>query len=202
MLKIQCSVGDTWCHSLLVVFRAGNLVMSDTLSTGQWNIVMSDTLSTGQWNIVMSDTLSTGQWNIVMSDTLSTGQWNIVMSDTLSTGQWNIVMSDTLSTGQWNIVMSDTLSTGHRSIVMSYTVCWVSRVDITLRADSRFVPSQWETALLCNDIFQWLGASQESALTLIPCWYGACQPLTILVSCHVVKMESMPDLQISYGDLI
>ena len=32
------------------------------------------------------------------------------------------------------------------------------------RADSRFVPSQWETALLCNDVSHWLGASLESAL--------------------------------------
>ena len=32
------------------------------------------------------------------------------------------------------------------------------------RADSRFAPSQWETALFCNDISHWLGASLESAL--------------------------------------
>ena len=32
------------------------------------------------------------------------------------------------------------------------------------RADSRFAPSQWETALLCNAVSHWLGASRESAL--------------------------------------
>ena len=32
------------------------------------------------------------------------------------------------------------------------------------RADPRFVPGQWETALLCNDISHWLGTSLESAL--------------------------------------
>ena len=32
------------------------------------------------------------------------------------------------------------------------------------RADSRFVPSQWETALLCNDVSHLLGASLELAL--------------------------------------
>ena len=32
------------------------------------------------------------------------------------------------------------------------------------RADSRFVPSQWETALLCNDVSHWLGTNLESAL--------------------------------------
>ena len=31
------------------------------------------------------------------------------------------------------------------------------------RADSRFAPSQWETALLCNDVSHWLGGSLESA---------------------------------------
>ena len=35
------------------------------------------------------------------------------------------------------------------------------------RADSSFVPSQWETALLCNHVSHWLGASLESALK--PC---------------------------------
>ena len=34
------------------------------------------------------------------------------------------------------------------------------------RAYSRFAPSQWETALLCNDVSHWLGASLESALYL------------------------------------
>ena len=32
------------------------------------------------------------------------------------------------------------------------------------RADFRFAPSQWETALLCNDVSHWLGASLESSL--------------------------------------
>ena len=31
-----------------------------------------------------------------------------------------------------------------------------------IRADSRFAPSQWETALLCNDVSNWLGANLES----------------------------------------
>ena len=32
------------------------------------------------------------------------------------------------------------------------------------RADSRLAPSQWETALLCNNISHWLGTNLESAL--------------------------------------
>ena len=35
---------------------------------------------------------------------------------------------------------------------------------LVYRADSRFAPSQWETALLCNDVSHWLGARVESAL--------------------------------------
>ena len=31
------------------------------------------------------------------------------------------------------------------------------------RADFKFAPSQWETALLCNDVSHWLGASLTSA---------------------------------------
>ena len=39
------------------------------------------------------------------------------------------------------------------------------------RADSRFAPSQWERALLCNDVSHWLGASLESALIYgTPVW--------------------------------
>ena len=36
--------------------------------------------------------------------------------------------------------------------------------DTYFRADSRFPPSQWEAALLCNDDSYWLGTSLESAL--------------------------------------
>ena len=36
--------------------------------------------------------------------------------------------------------------------------------EVYIRADSRFAPSQWETALLCNDVSHWLGANLKSAL--------------------------------------
>ena len=44
-------------------------------------------------------------------------------------------------------------------------MCW------RYRADSRFAPSQWETALFCNDVSHWLGTSLESALK----WEGRIQ---------------------------
>ena len=68
------------------------------------------------------------------------------------------------------------------------------------RADSRFAPCQWETALLCNDVSHWLGASLRSALQMsnypLPCtlvyWWaqtGSLQTtaMSTLVntSCHV-----------------
>ena len=39
--------------------------------------------------------------------------------------------------------------------------------DDDLRADFRFVPRQWETVLLCNDVSHWLSAGLESALDLV-----------------------------------
>ena len=51
-----------------------------------------------------------------------------------------------------------------------YYASWCLSPNITYcRADSRFAPSLWETALLCNDVSHWLGANLESALLLIPC---------------------------------
>ena len=35
------------------------------------------------------------------------------------------------------------------------------------KADSRFAPSQWEMALLCNDVSYWLGTSLESVLNTL-----------------------------------
>ena len=36
-----------------------------------------------------------------------------------------------------------------------------------IRPDSRFVPNQWETALLCNNVSHWMGANLESALFML-----------------------------------
>ena len=45
--------------------------------------------------------------------------------------------------------------------------CFCNRI----RADSRFAPSQWETALLCNDVSHWLEVNIESDLGVL---YGMC----------------------------
>ena len=36
-----------------------------------------------------------------------------------------------------------------------------------VRAESRFAPSQWGTALFCNDVSHWLGENLMSALYVI-----------------------------------
>ena len=41
-----------------------------------------------------------------------------------------------------------------------------------VRADSRFKSSQWETALLCNNVSHWLGASLESDLESVSMSYS------------------------------
>ena len=43
---------------------------------------------------------------------------------------------------------------------------WAETASWHYRTDSMFAPSQWETALLCNDVSHWLRASIESALAL------------------------------------
>ena len=43
---------------------------------------------------------------------------------------------------------------------------WNDVENINIKADFRFVPSQWEMALLCNDVSHWLGASLESTLNM------------------------------------
>ena len=56
---------------------------------------------------------------------------------------------------------------------------------IAFRADFRFVPSQWEMALLCNDTSHWLGASLDSALALIAeLIYHCGQQFTDMTSWH------------------
>ena len=48
------------------------------------------------------------------------------------------------------------------------------------RVESRFAPSQWETALLCNDVSHWLGASLESAMyNIVQVYCG----ISIMIHC-------------------
>ena len=48
--------------------------------------------------------------------------------------------------------------------IIHYETSHVSMNMANIRADSKFASSQWETALLCNDVSHWLGISLESAM--------------------------------------
>ena len=56
-----------------------------------------------------------------------------------------------------NRIMENLVLTSFRMFVICYS----------FRADYRLAPSQWETALLCNDFSHWLGANLESPLPFI-----------------------------------
>ena len=62
----------------------------------------------------------------------------------------------------WNDNLKSTLAIREQA----FTWAMLTQICLTIwhRADSRFAPSQWETALLCNDVSHWRGASLESAL--------------------------------------
>ena len=75
------------------------------------------------------------------------------------------------------------------------------------RADSKFVPHQWETALLCNDVSHWLGANLVSSLykhlisvirvkfVLIHCRYGVSLELRISwLQCIILSTDFWGDL--------
>ena len=63
-----------------------------------------------------------------------------------------------------------------------YNGCWC-------RADSRFVPSQWETELLCNDVSHCLGAILESALW---CPWSFCCRSSAMMMVLVPKDKKVP----------
>ena len=71
--------------------------------------------------------------------------------------------------------------------VVQYSLC-----DMQYRADSRFAPSQWETALLSNCVSHWLGTSLESALQY-------CVPMDhingLVQDCSISSVLAMEILQ-------
>ena len=49
---------------------------------------------------------------------------------------------------------------------LQYSLDCSCPIGVIIHFDSRLVPSQWETLLLCNDVSHWLGANLESALKI------------------------------------
>ena len=64
--------------------------------------------------------------------------------------------------------------TGNNVLKSGAQICgWKFFIELYwLKVDSRFAPSRWETALLCNDGSHWLGGNLESALLACSalCW--------------------------------
>ena len=59
------------------------------------------------------------------------------------------------------------------------------------RADSSFTPSQWETALLCNNVSHWLGTNLESAM-----WHKHAESDIYLVRYEVHSLRyPWPDIK-------
>ena len=61
-----------------------------------------------------------------------------------------------------------------------YHRCCDSSSCVLCGTDSRFVPCQWETALLCNNVSHWLGTNLESALP-----WCCVMSYTVSSRCHV-----------------
>ena len=71
-----------------------------------------------------------------------------------------------------------------------------------IRADSKFAPSQWKTALFCNDVFHWLGTRLESALCYVTSLIKSAKPNNHLEDCWLKQytyfFSSYPNFQISF----
>ena len=67
-----------------------------------------------------------------------------------------------MTTKYWEFTIPQ--NSGHQRHHKNILIGDTRHKDILPRDDSKLAPSQWEMALLCNDISHWLGASLESAL--------------------------------------
>ena len=83
------------------------------------------------------------------------------------------------------------------SAILSRPQCvnplWPSGTIWYHRGDHRFAPSQWETALLCNDVSHWLGASLESAL-----YHKIQSSLAKVMVCCVLGSKPLPEPMLIY----
>ena len=77
---------------------------------------------------------------------------------------------------------------------------------LIFRADSRFVPSQWETVLPCNNVSHWLGASLE--IRISPDFDSSIMPEISLRACQIIcwikdalicMWKYLTDSNLSYG---
>ena len=119
--------------------------------------------------------------------TYITPQWRLVILGNIMIYPDNAVNSHNASHSWKNQQQTALHSTvvgrsGMSFMISAYAILHVCHY----RADSRFVPNQWVTALLCNDVSHWLGASLESALHYHAIWYFVLHPTTLHVVCKFI----------------
>ena len=136
------------------------------ISVTKWCIIGS--LSDALWDLWDGSTLMLGYWVLVESN-LQLILWCYI-NCWHGESFWRKHKISAFSrrwdgTGTWNVCSQETrINWSH---IVNNTSANESTQWTTGRADSRFSSSQWETALLCNDVSHLLGASLESALTCI-----------------------------------
>ena len=82
----------------------------------------------------------------------------------------------------WSLVDYHTLIISNRE---AFACHWYHHILYLMpRANSRFAPSQWETALLCNNVSHWLGASLKSALDAMCYHYSSLNEYDLYVYRH------------------
>ena len=87
----------------------------------------------------------------------------------------------------WNLMQEKRFYAFFSKAFMKRYIIFISAENLSWgkhvnRADPRFAPSQWEAALLCNDVSHWLGTGLESAL---------CQASTWVTRCHITYVMNM-----------
>ena len=86
-------------------------------------------------------------------------QFSIVLGTGLAMNKWQAITWN-IDPVCWRMFVSPGLDEVTPMVPVDFFYC---HHVYKSRADSRFAPSQWETALLCN-VSHWLGASLKSAL--------------------------------------
>ena len=85
---------------------------------------------------------------------------------------WSNIVPQTTANNIWTFHDQRLPGSGQHSVRNIMCSPWIS--DRYIRTDSRFAPSQWGTALLCNDASHWLGASLELVLYIFMHLYCIC----------------------------
>ena len=80
----------------------------------------------------------------------------------------NIILYWTKLLRYWTVISQDHFGrvserVSYMLLQKSISVIYIINIHYSSRADSRFATSQWETALLCNDVSHWLGCKPRNS---------------------------------------